>query len=165
MLFLMMSAAVGVVRGRFGGNRGFIVLAALAFAACFLLSELGRGEHIRWLNGWPPVLFVFTVPPEYRFRYTGKAWVWAVFSAMTIVTAVGLAIGSVVELLVERHHLAAAQPLGPDLVKLIPVVAIGGCLFGALSLFSAWGLYSLFYRPEGPVTRGRTRPTQRPPRQ
>jgi cytochrome b subunit of formate dehydrogenase len=144
----MVSALAGVVRSLFRGNRGFIVLAALAFAACFLLSEFGRARQLRWLTGWPPVLFVFTVPPEYRFRYTNRAWVWPVLRAMTTVTVTGLAIASVIERAIERHHLAAPPPLASDLVKLIPVVVVGGLLFGALSLFSAWGLYSLFYRPD-----------------
>jgi hypothetical protein len=160
----MVSALVGAVRGLFRGNRGFVILATLAFAACFLLSQFGRAQHLRWLTGWPPLLFVFTVPPEYRWRYTGKVWLWPVFSAMTIVTGAGLAIASVVERLVERHHLSPPPALGTDLVRLIPVIAIGGLLFAVLSLFSAWGLFSLFYRPEGPVSRGRTRPTPRPPR-
>lgn len=143
----MVSAFVGVLRGLFRGNRGFLVLATLGFAACFLLSEVGRAQHLRWLTGWPPVLFVFTVPPEYRFRYTEKAWVWPVFSGMTIVTVTGLAIASAVERIIERGHLAAPPSLEADVLGLIPVIAIGGLLFAVLSLFSAWGLYSLFYRP------------------
>jgi hypothetical protein len=146
----MVSAFIEALRGPFRGNRGFIVLATLGFAACFLLSELGRAQHFRWLTGWPPVLFVFTVPPEYRFRYTDKAWVWPVFSGMTLVTVAGLAIASAVERIIERGHLAAPPPLASDVLGLIPVVVIGGLLFAVLSLFSAWGLYSLFYRPRAP---------------
>jgi hypothetical protein len=67
----------------------------------------------------------------------------------------------VIETLIERHQLVVAPPLWSDVARLIPVVAIGGLLFGALSMFSAWGLFSLFYRPDGPVSRGRTRPTSR----
>jgi cytochrome b subunit of formate dehydrogenase len=154
----MVGAFVGFVRDLFRGNRGFIALAAMGFAACFLLSELGRAHHWRWLTGWPPVLFVFTVPPEYRFRYTNKAWVWPVFSAMTLVTITGLAIASMIERLVERQHLAAPPTVASDVVRLLPVVVIGGLLFGALSMFSAWGLYSLFYRPDGRAPRALKRP-------
>jgi hypothetical protein len=157
----MVSALVGVVQGLFRGHRGFIAVAAPAFAVCFLMSQLGLSHQLRWLTGWPPLLFVFTVPPEYRWRYTDKAWAWPVFKAMTIVTATGLAIASVIETLIERHQLVVAPPLWSDVARLIPVVAIGGLLFGALSMFSAWGLFSLFYRPDGPVSRGRTRPTSR----
>jgi hypothetical protein len=135
------------------GKRAFIALSALAFAICFLVSEYGRARHLRWLGGWPPLLFVFTVPPEYRFRFATGAWARDVFIAMTTVTCTGLAIGVIVETLVVRSHPAAAAAplpaLPAALFELIPVVVLGGLLFGALSLFSAWGLFSVFYRPEG----------------
>jgi hypothetical protein len=152
----------------FGGKRGFIVVATLAFAACFLLSELGRARHWLWLTSWPPLLFVFTVPPEYRWRFATRSWAREVFVVMSSITAVGLAIAGVIEVIIGRSRSAAtpAPPvLAPDLVKFALTVAIGGLLFGLLSLFSAWGLYSVFYRPEGPISRRRSGPpTQgRPP--
>ena len=75
------------------GKRAFLALSALAFAICFLVSQYGRAKHLRWLGGWPPLLFVFTVPPEYRFRFGSRAWARDVFIAMTTVTCTGLAIG------------------------------------------------------------------------
>ena len=73
---------------------------------------------------------------------------------MTTVTCTGLAIGVIVETLVVRSRVAAAAAplpaLPAALVELIPVVVLGGLLFGALSLFSAWGLFQAWlHRPEG----------------
>jgi hypothetical protein len=144
-----------------GGKRAFVVLSVLAFAACFLVSEYGRAKQLHWLMGWPPLLFVFTVPPEYRWRFTSRSWAREVFTVMTSVTCTGLAIGAVIETLVIRSRLvASANPplaLRSELIALVPVVALGGLLFGALSLFSAWGLFSVFYRPDGVAVRGRER--------
>jgi hypothetical protein len=148
------------MRQFFASKRGFILLSAIAFAACFLASEIGRARHLRWLTGWPPLLFVFTVPPEYRWRFTDSHWAREVFLAMTTATTTGLAIAGVIETFVGRSYFATAatsQSLGSALANLIPVVALGGVLFGALSLFSAWGLYSVFYRPDGPISRRRSR--------
>ena len=130
-----------------GSKRVFVILATLAFAICFLVSEYGRVRHLRWLGGWPPLLFVFTVPPEYRFRFTSGAWLREVFLTMTTVTGTGLAIAVLVETLVIRSQASAASlpSLSSALISLIPIVVLGGLLFGALSLFSAWGLYSVFY--------------------
>jgi hypothetical protein len=141
--------------GFFGSRRGFIVISGLAFAGCFLLSEFGRAKHLQWLMGWPPLLFMFTVPAEYRWRFTTGPWLRDVFTAMTTVSWTGLAISSLVEVIVYRVR-AVGSPAAPsDLVRLVPIVVLGGMLFGLLSLFSAWGLYSVFYRPEGPAARGR----------
>jgi len=130
-------------------KRTFVILATLAFAVCFLVSEYGRVRHLRWLGGWPPLLFVFTVPPEYRFRFTSGPWLREVFLTMTTVTGAGLAIAVLIETLVLRSQASTAGPLpslSSALISLIPIVVLGGLLFGALSLFSAWGLYSVFYR-------------------
>jgi hypothetical protein len=144
------------------GKRAFFVLSALAFAACFLVSEYGRAKQLHWLMGWPPLLFVFTVPPEYRWRFTSHSWAREVFTVMTSITCTGLALGAVIETLVIRSGFVAPAtnpplPLRSELAALIPVVALGGLLFGGLSLFSAWGLYSVFYRPDGVAVRGRER--------
>jgi hypothetical protein len=144
-----------------GGRRAFVALSALAFAACFLVSEYGRAKQLHWLMGWPPLLFVFTVPPEYRWRFASRSWAREVFTVMTLITCAGLALGAVIETLVIRSRFVApANPplaLPSELVALIPVVALGGLLFGGLSLFSAWGLYSVFYRPDGVAVRRRER--------
>jgi hypothetical protein len=140
-----------------GGKAAFIVIASLAFAACFALSDFGTVRHLRWLNGWPPLLFIFVVPPEYRWRFGRDPWARDVFVAMTAVTCSGLAIDSIVEAVVYQLRVTGTPALA-DMARLVSVVALGGLLFGLLSLFSAWGLYSLFYRPDGPVARHRTKP-------
>ena len=100
-----------------GGKRAFVVLSALAFAACFLVSEYGRAKQLHWLMGWPPLLFVFTVPPEYRWRFTSHSWAREVFTAMTLITCTGLAIGAVIETLVIRSRFVAPResPIGASL--------------------------------------------------
>lgn len=147
--------ALDAIRAWVGGRRGFLLLCTAGFAACFLLSELGRVRHLRWLTGWPPLLFVFTVPPEFRWRFTRGPWVREVFLAMTEVTTSGLAVAALVETALARRQLAAPPPLGPALMQLVPIVVIGGVLFGVLSLFSAWGLYNVLFRPDSGRARGR----------
>jgi len=139
------------------GKGGFILLSTLAFAACLFVSDYGTATHLRWLNGWPPLLFIFIVPPEYRWRFTRDPWVREVFVAMTAVSAVAVTVSALAEALLYRPR-ADHPPPWSDLVLLIPVVAVSSLLFGALALFSAWGLYSVFYRPGGPVSRRRAKP-------
>jgi hypothetical protein len=149
----------GSAVGRFFGTRGaFVLIAGLAFAGCFMLSELGRAKHWQWLMGWPPLLFIFTVPPEYRWRFTGRSWVRDVFVAMTTTSCMALAISTVAEVAIYGVPIVDHQIVWSGLAQLLLLVVFGGLLFGALSLFSAWGLYSVFYRPDGPASRGRTRP-------
>lgn len=141
----------------FSGKSGFILLSTLAFAGCFLLSDYGTAKHLQWLNGWPPLLFIFVVPPEYRWRFAPDLWVRDVLVAMTTVTCAGLMLSACVEAFVYHLRDSAPSP-SSDLLRLIAVVVLGGVLFGVLSLFSAWGLYSVFYRPGGPIARRRTKP-------
>jgi len=130
-------------------RRAFILISGLAFAVCFLLSELGTVRHLPWLIGWPPLLFVFTVPSEYRWRFARDNWVREVFIAMTQASFIALTVSTVVAVLMARRSGAHAVN-GSDLATLCALIVIGSTLFGVASLVSAWGLYKAFYRPRGP---------------
>jgi hypothetical protein len=141
----------------------FVVLSTFAFAICLLLSDLGTARHLLWLRGWPPLLFVLTVPSEYRFRFTGTRWAREIFQTFTAVCTTALIITVAVEATLHRVHIDAADPWR-GIGEIVVLVGIGGIAFGLLSLVSAWTLYTVAYHRDGPAARGRRRPSDDRPR-
>ena len=149
---------------RFLSDRvAFVVLSTFAFAICLLLSDLGTARHLVWLRGWPPLLFVLTVPSEYRFRFTGSAWALEVFQTFTAICTTALIITVAVDATLHRVHIDAHSPWR-NIGELVVLVGIGGIAFGLMSLLSAWTLYTVAYRHDGPAARGRRRPSDDRPR-
>jgi|SRR5579862_2733045 len=134
----------------------FVVLSTFAFTICLLLSDLGTARHLLWLRGWPPLLFVLTVPSEYRFRFTPGRWAREVFQTFTAVCTTALILTVAVEATLHRVHIDMRAPW-TDIGELVLLVGVGGIAFGVLSLVSAWTLYTVVYHRDGPAARGRRR--------